>query len=72
MKLDGCNDDARASLEWIREQLSDDKRKWLDQLPLTTMMGNFVIAHANLIDPEISSIHSPKKKPREFALTGAL
>ncbi|MBC8148201.1 hypothetical protein N9096_00925 [bacterium] len=72
MKLDGCNDDARASLEWTREQLSHDQRKWLGQLPLTAMMGNFVIAHANLIDPEISSIHSPKKKPREFALTGAL
>jgi hypothetical protein len=36
------------------------------------MMGKLVIAHANLIDPEISSIHSPKKKPREFTLTGAL
>jgi diadenosine tetraphosphatase ApaH/serine/threonine PP2A family protein phosphatase len=51
IKLDGCNEDARASLEWTREQLSDDQRKWLGQLPLTAMMGNFVIAHANLIDP---------------------
>ena len=25
-----------------------------------------------LPEPEISSIHSPKKKPREFILTGAL
>jgi len=36
------------------------------------MMGKLVIAHANLIDTEISSIHSPKRKPREFALTEAL
>lgn len=39
---------------------------------LTAMMANFFIAHADLINPEIFSIHFPKKKPREFALTGAL
>lgn len=61
--LEAVVNDARASLEWPREQLSDDQRKWLEQLPLTAMMGNFVIAHANFIDPEISSIHSPKKSP---------
>lgn len=51
MKLDGYNEDARASLKWTREQLSDDQRKCLGQFPFTAMMGNFVIAHANLIDP---------------------
>jgi len=35
-------------------------------------MANFVIAHADLINPEIFSIHFPKKSPGSLHSPGAL
>jgi diadenosine tetraphosphatase ApaH/serine/threonine PP2A family protein phosphatase len=45
------NDDAKAAIEWTRQQLGDAHRAFLAQLPLTMEEGERLFVHASAHDP---------------------
>lgn len=50
--LDGFNPNAAAAVKWTREQLTEQDRKWLRDLPLVQEVAGFVCVHATLDVPE--------------------
>lgn len=52
MPLDGFNDNAAEAVRWTREQLTDDDREWLRNLPLVQIVDGFTLVHALLNEPE--------------------
>jgi predicted phosphodiesterase len=50
--LEGFNPHAAEAVNWTRNQLTEDDRKWLRELKLTRMIGNFTIVHATLDGPQ--------------------
>ena len=49
--LDGFNPDAAEAVCWTREQLAEDDRQWLRNLPLVQVVDGFTIVHAVLDQP---------------------
>lgn len=43
---------ARQSLDWTRAQLTDDTRALLGEQPLRTQVGELLLTHGSLVDPE--------------------
>lgn len=50
--LEGFNPHAAESARWTREQLTEDDRRWLRNLPLVQVVDGFTIVHAILDQPE--------------------
>jgi predicted phosphodiesterase len=50
--LDGFNPQAAEAVEWTREQLSAEDRKWLRDLKCLRLVANFSIVHATLDAPQ--------------------
>lgn len=50
--LDGFNPQAAEAVRWTREQLTENDRQWLRNLPLTQFVDGFTIVHALLDQPE--------------------
>ncbi len=50
--LSGFNPHAAAAVEWTRDQLSEDDRKWLGALKLVEKVNGFTIVHASLDHPD--------------------
>jgi len=50
--LDGFNAKAARAVEWVRNQLTADDRKWLQNLPYVLTVDDFTIVHATLDAPE--------------------
>ncbi|MDB9741359.1 metallophosphatase family protein [Akkermansiaceae bacterium] len=50
--LDDFNEQAQASLEWSRKNLSDSQKDWLASLPYTRRLGRQMLVHATLDKPE--------------------
>lgn len=49
--LDGFNPAAAEAVRWTREQLTEDDRQWLRNLPLVQIVDGFTIVHAVLDQP---------------------
>lgn len=49
--LESFNPLAEAAIQWTRDQLSSEEKKWLGNLPLTLEISGFTIVHATLEDP---------------------
>ncbi len=47
----GFNSRAAEGVQWTRQQLTDDDREWLMNLPLVEMVDGFTIVHASLNQP---------------------
>ena len=52
MALDYFNPPARAAIVWTSEQLSDDERWWLSNLPLVHRGETFWLVHSSFDQPE--------------------
>ena len=52
LPLDGFNPKGRKAVQWTRNQLTDDERKWLQSLPYVLRVENFTIVHATLDGPQ--------------------
>lgn len=50
--LEGFNPHAAEAVEWTRDQLTTDDRKWLRELKYRRFVANFEIVHATLDVPE--------------------
>lgn len=50
--LDGFNPTAAKAVTWTRNQLSQDDRRWLGNLPYVQIVEGFAIVHATLDAPE--------------------
>lgn len=50
--LDGFNPAAAELVNWTREQLTEEDRKWLRDLPYVMVLSGFTIVHATLDSPE--------------------
>lgn len=46
------NDRARKSLEWTRNNITEEHLEWLAALPMARRVGGFEIIHASMNDPE--------------------
>jgi len=51
-ELDGFNPHAAEAVEWTREHLSQEDRKWLRDLKYMRLVTSFTIVHATLDSPE--------------------
>ncbi len=49
--LDTMNPVAASALEWTREQLDEDQRKWLSRLRLVRQVSDFTVVHSTLDQP---------------------
>lgn len=49
--LDGFNPQAAEAVQWTREQLTEDDRRWLRNLPLVQFVDGFTIVHSDLSVP---------------------
>jgi diadenosine tetraphosphatase ApaH/serine/threonine PP2A family protein phosphatase len=49
---DGLNPKAAKAIQWTRNQLTDEDRRWLATLPYVLTVENFTITHATLALPE--------------------
>jgi len=52
LPLDGFNPKAAKMVEWTRNQLTQDDRRWLHNLDYVRTVENFTIVHATLEAPE--------------------
>jgi diadenosine tetraphosphatase ApaH/serine/threonine PP2A family protein phosphatase len=52
LPLDGFNPAAAKAVEWTRNQLTEDDRQWLRNLPYTRTVEDFTLAHATLDAPQ--------------------
>ena len=52
MPLHGFNASMIKAVEWTRQQLTDDDRRWLNKLPHVRTVEDFTVVHATLDDPE--------------------
>jgi len=52
LALVGIDPKAAKAVQWTRDQLTDDDRHWLQNLPYTLEVEDFTIAHASLDRPE--------------------
>lgn len=43
---------AKSSIEWTRENISEEQKGWLKALPLTRRVGSFEVVHASMNSPE--------------------
>ncbi len=50
--IDYFNAEARASILWTRERLSDDYREFLESLQLVETLGEITLVHSGLFAPE--------------------
>lgn len=50
--LESFNPSAARAIEWTRKQLTDDDRKWLNELPYLRRLNGFTIVHATLDGPQ--------------------
>jgi Predicted phosphoesterase len=50
--LSGFNPKARKMVQWTRNQLTEDDRKWLQSLPYVLRVENFTMVHATLDGPQ--------------------
>ncbi len=50
--LEGFNPHAAEAVQWTRNQLSAEDKKWLNDLKYTRMAANFTMVHATLDAPE--------------------
>jgi predicted phosphodiesterase len=52
MSLDGLKSNFASTIQWTHNQLTDDDRQWLRNLPYARQVEGFTIVHANLDHPE--------------------
>ena len=50
--LEGFNPHAAEAIDWTREQLTDEDRKWLRELKYLRLVASFSIVHATLDGPQ--------------------
>src|SRR6476469_7664779 len=50
--LDGFNPRGAEAIRWAREQLSEEDRNWLRELPHVKVISGFTIVHATLDGPQ--------------------
>jgi predicted phosphodiesterase len=50
--LTGFNPRSATVVQWTRNQLTDDDRKWLRDLPYVCSLEHFTLVHATLDDPQ--------------------
>lgn len=50
--LEGFNPHAAEAINWTRDQLTEDDRKWLRELRYIRLVANFTIVHATLDGPQ--------------------
>lgn len=50
-ELEGFNPQAAEFVRWTREQLTDDDRRWLRDLPYVQVLAGFTLVHATLDEP---------------------
>jgi predicted phosphodiesterase len=50
--LEGFNPHAAEAINWTRQQLSEDERKWLRDLKYLRLVASFTIVHATLDGPQ--------------------
>src|SRR5215212_6863853 len=61
---------ARAAIEWTREQLDEEHRRFLSERPLTREEGDTLYVHANGISPASwEYVSSPLQAARELSRT---
>jgi diadenosine tetraphosphatase ApaH/serine/threonine PP2A family protein phosphatase len=53
LALVGINSKAAKAVQWTRDQLTDDDRHWLQNLPYTLRVEDFTITHATLDRPDL-------------------
>lgn len=51
-ELEGFNPHAAAAVNWTRQQLTEDDRKWLRELKYLRLIASFSIVHATLDGPQ--------------------
>ncbi len=51
-ELDGFNPHAKEAINWTRQQLTEDDRKWLRELKYIRLVASFSIVHATLDGPQ--------------------
>jgi predicted phosphodiesterase len=51
-ELEGFNPHAAEAVNWTRQRLSEDDRKWLRELKYVRMVANFTMVHATLDGPQ--------------------
>ena len=51
--LKSMNPIAATALEWTREQLSEEQRKWLRSLRMVRQVSDFTIVHSTLDQPQV-------------------
>lgn len=59
LEIDAFNDDARAAVEWTRERIKPQTRRWLAALPLRTIDKPFTLVHGSPRDPTWEYVYSP-------------
>lgn len=52
MSLKEFNPNAAKGIQWTRNQLTDDDRKWLRELTLSLQIEDFTLVHASLDEPQ--------------------
>lgn len=50
--LEGFNPSAAKAIEWMRNQLTEDDRRWLRDLPISLQIEDFILVHATLDGPQ--------------------
>src|SRR5437773_2673105 len=50
-EIDWFNPDARAAMEWTRREIRPETRKWLAELPVQRIEGEFTLVHGSPRDP---------------------
>jgi len=50
--LSNLNEQAQASLEWTRKQISDSQKTWLANLPFHRRFGRNMLVHSSLDQPQ--------------------
>jgi diadenosine tetraphosphatase ApaH/serine/threonine PP2A family protein phosphatase len=68
MSVDEFNPVAAAAALWTAEQLSDDERAFLRDLPLTTIAGDFTLVHGSLREPAWEYLLDAEQAEAQFVL----
>lgn len=69
-EIEWFNPEARAAMEWTREAVSDESRRWLEALPERRQDGEFTLVHGSPRDPTWEYITSvPVARANLAALT---
>jgi predicted phosphodiesterase len=67
ISLDDFNPDARRACEWAISALSDEHRKFLEELPVASLQGNYTLVHGSPRHPIWEYVLYPDLAASNFA-----